>query len=83
MNRYNKIKSSKEVEINSNDAITNGFTIPDTNGLILSTDFVNKVMKVPSMKYTVQDNSRLNRNFAEDLKSGVFQRCYKGALETK
>lgn len=77
MNRYNKIKSSKEVEINSNDAITNGFTIPDTNGLILSTDFVNKVMKVPSMKYTVQDNSRLNRNFAEDLKSGVFQDVIK------
>ena len=77
MNRYNKIKSSKEVEINSNDAITNGFTIPDTNGLILSTDFVNKVMKVPSIKYTVQDNSRLNRNFAEDLKSGVFQDVIK------
>lgn len=77
MNRYNKIKSSKEVEINSNDAITNGFTIPDTNGLILSTDFVNKMMKVPSMKYTVQDNSRLNRNFAEDLKSGVFQDVIK------
>lgn len=77
MNRYNKIKSSKEVEINSNDAITNGFTIPDTNGLILSTDFVNKVMKVPSMKYTVQDNSKLNRNFAEDLKSGVFQDVIK------
>lgn len=77
MNRYNKIKSSKEVEINSNDAITNGFTIPDTNGLILSTDFVNKVMKVPSIKYTVQDNSRLNRNFAEDLKSGVFQNVIK------
>lgn len=77
MNRYNKIKSSKEVEINSNDAITNGFTIPDTSGLILSTDFVNKVMKVPSVKYTVQDNSRLNRNFAEDLKSGVFQDVIK------
>lgn len=77
MNRYNKIKSSKEVEINSNDAITNGFTIPDTNGLILSTDFVNKVMKIPSVKYTVQDNSRLNRNFAEDLKSGVFQDVIK------
>lgn len=77
MNRYNKIKSSKEVEINSNDAITNGFTIPDTNGLILSTDFVNKMMKVPSIKYIVQDNSRLNRNFAEDLKSGVFQDVIK------
>lgn len=77
VNRYNKIKSSKEVEINSNDAITNGFTIPDTNGLILSTDFVNKVMKVPSIKYIVQDNSRLNRNFAEDLKSGVFQDVIK------
>ena len=34
-------------------------------------------MKVPSMKYTVQDNSRLNRNFAEDLKSGVFQDVIK------
>lgn len=77
MNRYNKIKSSKEVEINSNDAITNGFTILDTSGLILSTDFVNKVMKVPSVKYTVQDNSKLNRNFAEDLKSGVFQDVIK------
>ncbi len=29
------------------------------------------------IKYTVQDNSRLNRNFAEDLKSGVFQDVIK------
>lgn len=77
MNSYNKVKAANEVEINSNDVITKGYTIPDTNGLILSTDFVNKIMKVPSIKYTVKDRSGLERNFAEDLKSGVFQDVIK------
>lgn len=77
MNSYNKVKAANEVEINSNDVITKGYIIPDTNGLILSTDFVNKIMKVPSIKYTVKDRSGLERNFAEDLKSGVFQDVIK------
>ena len=77
MNSYNKVKAANEVEINSNDVITKGYTIPDTNGLILSTDFVSKIMKVPSIKYTVKDRSGLERNFAEDLKSGVFQDVIK------
>lgn len=77
MNNYNKVKSSNEVEINSNDSVTKGFTIPDTNGLMLSTEFVNKIMKVPSTKYLVQDKFGVNRNFAEDLKSGVFRDVIK------
>lgn len=77
LNSYNKVKSSNEIDINLGGSVTKGYVTPDTGGLILATDFVNKIMKVPSIKYNVETTNGLERNFAEDLKSGVFKDVIK------
>lgn len=77
LNSYNKVKSSNEIDINVGGSVTKGYVTPDTNGLILATDFVNKLMKVPSIKYNVETVNGLDRNFGEDLKSGVFKDVIK------
>lgn len=77
LNSYNKVKSSNEIDVNLGGSITKGYVTPDTGGLILSTDFVNKLMKVPSIKYNVETTNGLDRNFAEDLKTGVFKDVIK------
>lgn len=77
LNSYNKVKSSNEIDINLGGSVTKGYVTPDTSGLILATDFVSKIMKVPSIKYNVETTNGLERNFAEDLKSGVFKDVIK------
>ena len=71
LNSYNKVKSSNEIDINLGGLVTKGYVTPDTG------DFVNKIMKVPSIKYNVETTNGLERNFAEDLKSGVFKDVIK------
>lgn len=77
MNAYNKVSNANEIEINSGDVIIKGYSSPDTRGAILATNFVNKVMKVPSIKYMVKTTDGLERNFGEDLESGVFENIIK------
>lgn len=77
INTYNKVSNANEIEINSGDVITKGYSSPDTRGAMLATDFVNKVMKVPTIKYMVQTTDGLERNFGADLESGVFENIIK------
>lgn len=75
VNAYNKSKSTAEVEIVDNGVPVKAYTSPSSKGLILSTDFVNSLMGVApkEMKLMVKDNKGLQRNFAEDLKNGIFK----------
>lgn len=77
MNAYNKVSNANEIEINNGDVITKGYSSPDTRGAMLATDFVNKIMKVPSIKYMVKDADGIERNFGADLEAGVFENVIK------
>lgn len=77
MNGYNKVSNANEIEINSGDVITKGYSAPDTRGAILATDFVNKIMKIAPIKYMVETTDGLERNFSADLESGVFENVIK------
>lgn len=77
MNTYNKVSNANEIEINSGDVITKGYSSPDTRGAILATDFVNKLMKIAPIKYMVETTDGLERNFSADLESGVFENVIK------
>lgn len=77
MNGYNKVSNANEIEINSGDVITKGYSAPDTRGAMLATDFVNKIMKIAPIKYMVETTDGLERNFSADLESGVFENVIK------
>lgn len=77
MNAYNKVSNANEIEINNGDVITKAYSSPDTRGAMLATDFVNKIMKVPSIKYMVKDVDGVERNFGADLEAGVFENVIK------
>ena len=77
LNTYNKVRSTNEVEVNIGGSVTKGYISPDTSGSILATDFVDKLMNVPSKKFNVRTVDGLERNFGEDLKSGVFKDVIK------
>ena len=75
VNAYNKSKSTAEVELQDGNVPVTGYVSPTSKGMILDVDYVNKLMGVaPSaMKYMVEDNQGLRRNFSEDLRNGVFK----------
>lgn len=75
INAYNKSKSTAEVELQDGNVPVTGYVSPTSKGMMLDVDYVNKLMGVaPSaMKYTVEDNRGLKRNFSEDLRNGVFK----------
>ena len=75
VNAYNKSKSTAEVELQDGNVPVTGYVSPTSKGMILDVDYVNKLMGVaPSaMKYMVEDNRGLRRNFSEDLRNGVFK----------
>lgn len=75
VNAYNKSKSTAEVELQDGNVPVTGYVSPTSKGMMLDIDYVNKLMGVaPSaMKYMVEDNKGLKRNFSEDLINGVFK----------
>ena len=75
VNAYNKSKSTAEVELQDGNVPVTGYVSPTSKGMMLDVDYVNKLMGVaPSaMKYMVEDNRGLRRNFSEDLRNGVFK----------
>lgn len=76
---YNKLKSNSIVNINDNDVPVSGYTIPNSKGIILASDFVNKIMKVSpnNTRLMVEDKAGMQRNFTEDLKNGRFKGIIK------
>lgn len=76
INAYNKSKSTAEVELQDGNVPVTGYVSPTSRGMMLDTDYVDKLMGVSSdktVKYMVNDSRGLQRNFAEDLKNGVFK----------
>lgn len=76
VNAYNKSKSTAEVELQDGNVPVTGYVSPTSKGMMLDVDYVNKLMGVSSdktVKYMVDDSRGLQRNFAEDLKNGVFK----------
>ena len=75
VNAYNKSKSTAEVELQDGNVPVTGYVSPTSKGMMLDVDYVNKLMGVApqNMRYMVNDNNGRQRNFAEDLKNGVFK----------
>ena len=75
VNAYNKSKSTAEVELQDGNVPVTGYVSPTSKGMMLDVDYVNKLMGVApaEVKYMVEDNRGLRRNFAEDLRNGVFK----------
>lgn len=78
-NVYNKNKANTEVEISNNNVTTKGYVMPNSQGAILSTEYVNKIMGVApkEVRPMLQDNRGMLRNFAEELKRGRFKGVIK------
>ena len=75
VNAYNKSKSTAEVELQDGNVPVTGYVSPTSKGMMLDVDYVNKLMGVApqNMRYMVEDNNGRERNFAEDLRNGVFK----------
>ena len=75
VNAYNKSKSTAEVELQDGNVPVTGYVSPTSKGMMLDVDYVNKLMGIApqNMRYMVEDNNGRERNFAEDLKNGVFK----------
>lgn len=78
-NTYNKNKANTEVEINNNDITTKGYVMPNSQGSILATEYVNKIMGVSpkEVRPVLNDKRGMQRNFAEELKRGRFKGVIK------
>lgn len=85
-NAYNMHQATSKIEISDRGVPTTGYVSPSSVGMILSSDYVNKLMGVApqNVKYMVKDKSDpgLERNFAEDLKRGVFKNVIRIPMST-
>lgn len=85
-NAYNVHQATSKIEISDRGVPTTGYVSPSSVGMILSSDYVNKLMGVApqNVKYMVKDKSDpgLERNFAEDLKRGVFKNVIRIPMST-
>lgn len=85
-NVYNMHQATSKIEISDRGVPTTGYVSPSSVGMILSSDYVNKLMGVApqNVKYMVKDKSDpgLERNFAEDLKRGVFKNVIRIPMST-
>lgn len=85
-NAYNMHQATSKIEISDRGIPTTGYVSPSSVGMILSSDYVNKLMGVApqNVKYMVKDKSDpgLERNFAEDLKRGVFKNVIRIPMST-
>ena len=78
-NVYNKNKANTEVEISNNNVTTKGYVMPNSQGSMLATEYVNKIMGVSpnEVRPTIVDKNGMARNFAEELKRGRFKGVIK------
>lgn len=76
---YNKNKANTVVDVNINNVPIKGYIVPNTQGAILSTEYVNKAMGVAAKeaKPKIKDNNGMLRDFEEEIKNGTFKGVIK------